>query len=154
MQNNDEPCSICGRSAMSNARVSSRRTVEYLDGPPVASIPSVVVCHDCADEVTDYLNERTGNTESPSNRHSLFEEEDAETLADRLVENDQLVLDPGYGYGIRHVDGEWKQAIMPLPAPPTIETMDREEVEETIQSAARVTLKRLDQAAWDRHQER
>jgi hypothetical protein len=149
MDNNEErPCSFCGTVSISNAILSSDPTVEYVDGDPRVSIQSIVLCHDCAEDVSDYFKERSGQSNEKKVGLSPFGEDDADVLLDRLLENDHLVMDIGFGYGIRAVEGDWKYAIMRLPGPPDVETLERSEVKDKILNAKRLTLKHLDLTAW------
>jgi len=147
-----QECDFCGVEEMSNGILHSDRTVEYCDGPPSASVPTTILCYDCAQDVSDYLETRANKTNQSPDGLAPFEEADAQALLDRLAENNELVIELGRssGYGIRVIDGEWKRAICPNPAPPMVEELTRKEVLDRILSAKRLTLKQLDPSAWER----
>ncbi|WP_143421201.1 hypothetical protein [Halorubrum ezzemoulense] len=147
--NKERPCSFCGTVSYTNAILSSEPTVEYYDGGPQASVQTVVLCHDCANDVSDYFQERSGKPDEKEAGLSPFGEDDADALLSRLLENEHLVIDTGVGYGIRAVDGDWKYAIMRLPGPPDVEALERREVKDMILDAKRLTLKHLDPSAWE-----
>lgn len=173
-----EACAFCGTSEYRNARLSSEPTEQYVDGAPRASVPEIVLCYDCAEDVSGYLAARTADTDTDGSgrspfdrlarylggrdgtdasetRESPFGAADARVLMERLQANDDLVLDlgGGHGYGIRFVDGEWHHAVRPDPAPPTVRTRTRAEVRQAIEDAQRLLLKRFDPAAWERFED-
>jgi hypothetical protein len=145
-------CAFCGAEEMSNTVLRSDPTVEYMDGPPRASVPSTVLCYDCAQDVSDYLDARSESAPETPDGLAPFGEQDADALLDRLAANEHLVLERGRGsgYGIRVVDGTWKHAVFRAPGPPVIETLTRDEVRDLILDAKRVTLKHFDPSAWER----
>ncbi|MDS0261060.1 hypothetical protein NDI56_16805 [Haloarcula sp. S1CR25-12] len=137
---------------MSNTVLTGAETVEYLDGAPRASLPSTVLCYDCARDVRDYLEARKAIENEDSDGLAPFGEADAEAVLDRMVDNEHLVLELGResGYGIRSRDGVWKHAVFRAPGPSTIERLTRAEVRTRILNAKRLTLKQFDPVAWDR----
>lgn len=147
-----QPCDFCGVEEMSNTRLTSDWTIRYEDGPQRASVTSVVLCYDCAQDVNEYFEARTSESDDSVAGLAPFGEDDARVLLERLLENEHLVLEPGRasGYGVRAVDGEWKHAVFRAPGPLTIETLTRKEVRKLILSAKRLTLKHLDPSAWER----
>jgi hypothetical protein len=147
-----QPCNFCGVEEISNTKLSSDWMVRYEDGPARASVPGVILCYDCAQDVSDYFEARTMESNEDVVGRSPFGEEDAQALLNRLLENEHLVLEPGRaaGYGVRAVDGEWKRAVFRAPGPLTIETLTQDEVRDLILSAKRLTLKHLDPSAWER----
>ena len=146
-------CDICGKDAMTNVSIRLE-TEKYYDGPPRAKLPRMTFCHDCADEVSSYLEERAGTHKEDEDGGSPFTDSDAEEIIERLEQNSDLVLEiPPSGYGYRYVEGEFKLAVIPLPAPPETQTFERERLKERITSASRVILKRLDEDAWRRYAE-
>ncbi|MBX0288616.1 hypothetical protein [Haloarcula salinisoli] len=146
------PCEFCGTEAMSNTVLTSEPTIRYLDGPPMASVTDVVLCYDCAQDVTDYLEVRTSDSEETVEGPAPFGEADAQAVLERLQANDQLVLETGResGYGVRAVDGDWNHAVFRAPGPATVETLARDDVREMIVGAKRLALKQFDPAAWRR----
>lgn len=144
------PCEFCGEERISNSRIIAQRTVDYLDGPNPARIPETVLCQDCAAEVTDYFNERIQESDNSPEVRSAFTEEDVDVILERLKENSRLVLGPTSGYGLRYKDGEWKFARHALPDPPAVITFNREQAEELILESPKISLSRLDKAAWNR----
>lgn len=152
MDSEIQECDFCGAEEMSNTILRGNPTVEYLDGPPRASVPSTVLCYDCAQDVSDYLEVRTRKTNEDVDGLAPFRETDAQALLDRLVENEYLVMElgRGSGYGIRAVGDEWKHAVFRAPGPATVETLTREEVRDLILRAKRLTLKHFDPSAWER----
>jgi len=147
--NSKDACSFCGKKKTSNCRLRSKRTVQYEDGPSTASVQSVVLCHGCADDVSDYFEARADQPDSDTDE-SPFSEADAEAILSRVEQNQELVLDFGIGYGVRSIDGQWKLAHMPLPGPPQVTEMERAEVIAEILDAPRVTVKRLDLKIWSK----
>lgn len=145
-------CEFCGTEEISNTVLGSEPTMEYLDGPPRASVPSTVLCYDCAQDVSDYLEARSDKSLETQDGLAPFGKQDANALLDRLVENKQLVMEPGRGsgYGIRSVNGTWKHAVFRAPGPPMIETLTRGEVRDIVLNAKRITLKHFDPSAWER----
>ena len=142
-----QACDFCGIEEMSNTEIRAEATTEYLDGPPHAWVPTIVLCRDCAQEVSDYLEGRAGK----SDVISPFTEEDAQALLDRLVENEDLVLELGRtsGYGIHAVGDEFEYAFVQEPIPETIKTLTRREVRDLILNARRLTIKRFDPSTWE-----
>jgi len=152
MDSRTRECDFCGTKEMSNTILDGQPTVEYLDGPPRASVPSTVLCFDCAQDVSDYLEARNKETNQAVERRAPFGEADAQALLERLIKNEQLVMEfeRGSGYGIRFVDNEWKHAVFRAPGPPIVETLTQEEVQDRILGAKRLTLKQFDLSAWKR----
>jgi hypothetical protein len=147
-----QKCDFCGAEEMSNTILHGRPTVEYLDGPPRASVPSTVLCSDCAQDVSDYLEARNKNPNQTVDGRGPFEDADAQAILERLMKNKDLVMEfgRGSGYGIRYVDNEWKYAVFRAPGPATIETLTQKEVQDRILRANRLTLKQFDPSAWER----
>lgn len=147
-----QPCDFCGTEEMSNTVLSSDPTVRYMDGPPQASITGAILCYDCAQDVSDYLEVRKSDSEGAVDGRAPFGEADARALLERLQDNNHLVVETGResGYGVRAVDGDWRHAVFRAPGPATIETLTRDEVRDMILDAKRLTLKHLDPAAWNR----
>lgn len=152
MDSRTRECDFCGTKEMSNTILDSKPTVEYLDGPPRASVPSTVLCFDCAQDVSDYLEARNKETNQAVDSRAPFGEADAQALLERLIKNEQLVMEfgRGSGYGIRFVDNEWKHAVFRAPGPPMVESLTQEEVQDRILGAKRLTLKQFDLSAWKR----
>lgn len=145
-------CDFCGTEEMANTILDDTPTVRYSDGPPRASIPTTVLCYDCAQDVTDYLKARSKKSNQDGDGLAPFGDTDAQAILDRLVENEHLVIEfgRGSGYGIRAVGDEWKHAVFRAPGPATVETLTREEVRDRILRAKRLTLKHFDPDAWER----
>lgn len=164
----EEPCEFCGTQEMSNTMLGSEPTIEYLDGPARASVTGAVLCYDCAQDVSDYIESR--KIESPEDVHGPspfgetdeeaieglypFGEKDAEAILDRLQENEHLVMEMGRssGYGVRAIDGEWKRAVFFAPGPRTIKNLTRDEVRRLVLDAKRLTIKHLDSEGWRRYE--
>jgi hypothetical protein len=145
-------CDICGTDAISNVSIQLE-TNQYHDGPPRAKLPRMTFCHDCADEVSKYLNERAGKLEEEEQEESPFSESDAAEYLSMLKHNENLVLEiPPLGYGYRYQDGEFKLAHTPLPSPPATRPIEPSELKERITTSSRVILKRLDEEAWERYE--
>lgn len=147
-----QECDFCGAEEWANTSLRGKPTVQYNDGAPRATVPNTILCFDCAKEVSDYLEARSNISNQDTEGLSPFGEADAETLLDRLRENEHLVMDleRGSGYGIRAVNGEWRRAIVRLPGPAKVETLSRKEVRDLILDAKRLTLKHFDPSAWKR----
>lgn len=152
MDSRTRECDFCGTKEMSNTILDGKPTVEYLDGPPRASVPSTVLCFDCAQDVSDYLEARNRETNQAVDRRTPFGEADVQALLERVMKNEQLVMEfeRGSGYGIRFVNNEWKHAVFRAPGPPMVETLTQEEVKDRILGAKRLTLKQFDLSAWKR----
>ena len=144
-------CDFCGSEEVSNRILQGEPIIEFLDGPLGVSVPNTVLCDDCTQDVSDYLRARTAETNQDLAGLSPFEEADAQAVLDRLVENEHLVMELGQesGYGIRFVDNEWKRAVSRIPSPPTVVTLNQEEVRDLILRAKRLTLKQFDSSAWE-----
>jgi len=146
------PCDFCGAKEAANTRLTSEPTVRYEDGPSRASIAGAILCYDCAEDMSDYVEARKRESADPVDGLSPFGEADARALLDRLQQNEHLVMKTARssGYGVRAVDGELKYAVFRAPGPLTIETLSQEDVREIVLNAKRLTLKHFDQSAWDR----
>lgn len=152
----EQPCDFCGITEMSNTEIRANRTVQYNDGPALASIPTTVLCYECAEEVTDYLHSRRRSATDDDGGTSPFGEADVEALLERLEHNDNLVLqtDSHFYLGIRAVDGDWKRAGSFSPGSASVRSLDRSDVRDLILSSRRLTLKHVDREAWERYEGR
>lgn len=142
-------CSFCGTEAESNTRLTPNPTVEYLDGPPKATVSEVVLCRQCAAEVDLYFGarQRETTTTTPENP---FTRTDAKQILDHVSRNPEVLLTaPTLGYGVRYIDEEWKHAYWPTPGEPTVETLSRKEVLDKVQDTGSVTIRRLDPPGWN-----
>lgn len=146
-----QACDFCGVNQESNVRIVDQPTSEYLDDPRKASLPNTVLCYECAEEVSNYLNSRSKRSTEKEEGSTPFSEADSQALLDQIVENNSLVLQVGRAtMGIRFINGEWRRAFFPPPGPAMVETLTREDVRDRILSAKQVTIKRFDRSAWKR----
>ncbi len=134
---------------------NGEQAVDYLDGPPVVSLPSIVLCRSCASDVRKYIQHREAEEIPNAESSSPFGVSDADDILSQLVENPELILGlPKFGFGVRHIDGEWRHAYQPLPSPQIVETIERETVVERILNSSSLTLRQADESAWELYQSR
>lgn len=149
------PCDVCGTEDFQNTVILSEGGIDILDGRSAASVPRTVVCYECAQVVTDYLQSLIGHPNTLNKGRSPFGEPDADTLINCLIENEHLVMELSRKsiYDVRFVDGEWKRVVLRLPSPPSVEATSEEEVRDAILNAKEITLKHLDPSAWEQFED-
>jgi hypothetical protein len=113
-----------------------------------------VVCKDCAERISDYLEQKDKNLEDSGPR--TLPEKYVDDILDRIEKegSDDLTIQiPNYGKGYRYHEGRWLIAFLPLPPmgdnPYRLEEHDRSEVKEKLMSAGKMNIKRTDEEAWE-----
>jgi hypothetical protein len=149
-----QPCDYCGKESMTNIRLD-REVLTRATDTVYPSIPRKIVCEDCSERISSYLEKKEKNFKSKDS--SPFTEEDIDELIDKIEQEnrDDLTLEvPNYGYGYRYFNQEWLIAHMPLPPVGNrylVEEHDSSEVKEKLLSSHEITLKQTDEEAWDEY---
>lgn len=153
MSGEDQACSYCGAEMMTNIKLSYEALHEATD-TVYPSIPRKVVCKDCAERISDYLEQKDKNLEDIGPR--TLPEKYVDDILDRIERegSDDLTIQiPNYGKGYRYHEGRWLIAFLPLPPmgdnPYRLEEHDRSEVKEKLMSSGEMTIKRTDEEAWE-----
>lgn len=146
----ERPCSFCGTKSVSNAELNSEPTVTYSDGETRASVSTVILCRECANDIDEYFDARQQGKSSEDRGDAQMTEDTARKILSAVSESSvNLLTAVNLGYGVRYIEGEWKHAFQPAPAPATVETIAEDELINRILSTRRVTIKRLSGSGWD-----
>lgn len=137
---------------MTACEIVSSPLERYCDGPRGANIPRQRLCRDCADDLTEYLQTRArADNESSTQTSNLSLTEDQIDEILQLVKTaDRLLLTAGEHFGIRYIDGEWREAYAPRPAPPQQRTLFEDDVIKRITEARELSFRLVSEETWNR----
>jgi hypothetical protein len=146
------PCDYCGREAMTNIKLSSEPLTQATD-TVYPSIPKKVVCKECAERISDYLEKKDENLEGSG--LPTLPEGYVDEILDRIEseERGDLTLQTsGEGSGYRYYNGSWINAFLLLPDDTySLRERDTETMKEILLSSSEVTIKRTDEEAWEKY---
>ena len=142
-----EQCDFCGKSSGTNIRLTYEEIVEVTEAI-YPSIPQTVLCKNCAEDVSNYLQRKDALAKSEDD--SPFTESDANDILRMVKQHDDLILQiPNHGDGYRYIEGDWIIAMTPFLGPAQTEVHDQNEVRDMILSSPQVSIRQADEEAWE-----